>query len=310
MKEVSFKTGLPVNAADLNTIINNFNEYFMAVNSCKIYGRINSGFKISYEAYSRRITVSSGVGFTPSGRLIKLDSNSIYEFDSTYDKSKYVNLLFFRPTSDFKTYNLCTLAYALEGGELDPYSYLKQDEDIYVDYLAIGFYLVGKGWEEFNRARQEPTSPVGGLFFYEKKDFINFITLRGCKLVSKFDGRYVKCASGQAYSSGAFIGGNAELRLSTNNIPTLKVTGKTSEAGRHTHGYISYKTYRKDNPEIKDASGYNNKLMIREYDENYTTNYSGEHSHTIYTLKYENNSQSSIKLTPSYKNLALIERIY
>ncbi|QMU99685.1 hypothetical protein F0310_04535 (plasmid) [Borrelia sp. A-FGy1] len=306
---VSFSKDLPIKAQDLNKIKANFDANFGKLNARKIYGKIIDGFSISYDSFNRKASVDGGLGFTPSGKLVRFDGIRSTNLDSVYDTSNYVHLLILKPRED-EEYYPHFISYEFDGSSVfDPYSYLRKNEELYSNYLAIGFLKDGVMSDKFNRVCNEPTSPVGSLFLYEKSDFVDYITLRGCKIIKGFDTRYLKCINASSVSKKSAVnkGGRSSFILETRHIPTLEVEGETDEKGSHTHSYTNYTKYRNRDPEYRSDYYYN---LIRNISSTVSTSYEGSHRHKVYPLEYENLHPDAIKLTPKCRNLALIERMY
>ncbi|UGQ17704.1 hypothetical protein [Borrelia sp. RT1S] len=309
---MSFSKHLPVKAEDLNKIRNDFDRHFAKFNLCKVYGRVIEGFSLVYDTSDKKVTLSSGIGFTPSGSLINLKDAVSVKVASVYEGTEYVHLVFVRKTNNEQALEAHLISYEFSGGVFDPYSYLKTHEEQYRDYLAVGF-IKDNSVSEFNRPHQEPIGAVGSLFLFEKTGFKDYITLRGCRMVDDFNARYLKfsiVSEGRGgVRSAVRSGGRSRFTLETRHIPTLSIEGVTNTTGSHTHQFTYYSKYRNQDPEYRsdylyDQIRYDNPRTTQE------TSYEGSHTHLVYPLEYNNSYQRALELTPKCRNLAPIERVY
>ncbi|UGQ17870.1 hypothetical protein [Borrelia sp. RT1S] len=308
MKREIFPKGKPVYSESLNQIRTNFIQHALKLNKFNVYGRVVSGFSLSYSSSDKTIVVGVGVGFTPTGKLVDFKRSGTTTLGRKTDE--YAHLVYIRPYRR-GSYQPVVVSYKLTGDVFDPYSYIKSG-NLYVDSLAIGFIKEGRVFQ-LNRAHHEPVCPVGGLFLYKDKSFINYVTLRGCCVVGWYDSLYLKCRNSSSSNSVDAVvqGGRDEHRITSDNIPTLNITGETDFKGSHTHSYTHYSRHKSAHAEKKSSYSdnlisYNSELKMPYLQ----TGSSGGHAHVVYSLKYENGYADPIKLTPPCCNLAVVERKY
>ncbi|MCT2406773.1 hypothetical protein NZD88_04275 [Chryseobacterium antibioticum] len=94
------------------------------------------------------------------------------------------------------------------------------------------------------------------------------------------------------------IGGNSSITLSRNNLPAFELSGTTSSAGNHEHGFVNTINHDGTGFSLNNANTgarWGTDKTVR------TTGTSGSHSHTV-TLN-SNGSNSAFNLNPWYISL-------
>ncbi|UGQ17869.1 hypothetical protein [Borrelia sp. RT1S] len=288
------------------------------------HGSIVEGLKLKYDG--ARLVVSAGYGYAASGHYMLLEKETSISasqssslnfivlrlsnltrhngrtitirdaFGKKYVTTNASSLL----TRDKPVLEIVRYLTSVSDSGLDPYTLLKELNLKDKNYILLG-YLKGSSVHAMNREENEPYFPVGSVFPYYG-DFIDWVTLRGCKVDRDYFDRYIRFSEQEAGSNGGAWG----WKLGTDNIPTLSTDiVATSVDGKHTHGYNTSNRYYSNN--YRDVYKEQDAYFELYYDKESSS--SGSHDHEA-TGRYINNRQETIVIRPSFVTCLPIRRLY
>ncbi|UGQ16678.1 MULTISPECIES: hypothetical protein [unclassified Borrelia] len=293
ISKFNFLGGLPMDINYLNRMKDKIMSDLVFYSKSK-YGRVVEGFDISLE--NRKISTTAGCGFTPQGELVEISNESILIAPS-HVKDVGESVIFVCTQGKGAKLSLGYFAYN-GASNPDPYWYSWKDDPQYKSKLALAFIFKGRVYP-INREHQIPRFPVKSISFYTRDDFKDYITLRGCRVLREAGDRFIRFSS-----SHASLGGETRYRLKTSHIPSLVFNGKTAEAGRHTHEYVSY--HYEGAPHHFGWSYYDYVTDTKTD----TFSYAGSHSHTFTTYTDNTSYPDPIDIEPEYATLVPILREY
>ncbi|UGQ17871.1 hypothetical protein [Borrelia sp. RT1S] len=289
MRRVTFTDGLPFDIDAIESIQDNI-EISLKEYARSRFGRVVEGFDLTLSG--NKISISEGYGFTPQGDLIE------YSRKSEFDLSSYIKEMSIDSLSIFLTINKDNQIWVSYSSTFqpDPYKYFA-GSDQFKDKLVIGALLKGNLFK-LNREDQIPIFPINALIFYSRGDFTDWVTLRGCRVLSEFHDRFILFNEHAKKRGGSNL-----LTLKAKHIPSLRFTGKTSTAGEHTHTYLGY--FSKGHVH---KFGFSTAVYMTD---TYTKNleYAGAHKHTFNT-DYSNSHPTPIDIEPRHITLVPIIRRY
>ncbi|QMU99686.1 hypothetical protein F0310_04540 (plasmid) [Borrelia sp. A-FGy1] len=291
MSKFNFINGLPFDLDLLNQIQD---EIELELRNCSKsrHGRAIDGFSVSLDIDTKKISTTAGYGFTPEGNLVEIGDASLF-IDSITDIDSVVIFIYVKEKGNLGYLYYKDVSYA------DPYKYSWTQDVNYKSSLVIAVVLKGRVYP-LNREYQVPKFPTRSILFYGRNDFVDYISLKGCRVADELDNRFIKFAENYGQ-----MGGNSKYRLNKSQIPSLEFKGNTDISGSHNHKYTLHR-----------YSGQTHHWGHSYYEYVVATgssylSYEGEHVHTFSTLTDGTSfSPDYIDITPEYVTLVPIIREY
>lgn len=103
---------------------------------------------------------------------------------------------------------------------------------------------------------------------------------------------YLGGVTGELDNTNFIVSGTNEHALSINNLPALKASGETSEAGRHRHGpFLNSTDFIETRSNRSDTNVVLFGINMNRINLNFTSQEDGNHSHTFNDFKLNNSTQ-------------------